>query len=75
MVNRYRTGGDGVGQSVPNAVKFKNGLTYDECIVMILQLTKSTIRRVGRHEGADRPLIDGASASVPLEQCGRDKRL
>ena len=64
----------GIGQDVPNA-EFQDGLTYDESIIMALQLGESAIRRVGRHQSADRPLINCAGVSIPLEEVRGDKGL
>ena len=49
-------------------------LTYDECIVMMLQLVKSAACLVSCHECADRPLINRTGISVFLEERRGDER-
>ena len=66
-MNRYRTKEGVIYQGVPN-VAFQNGLTYDKGIVMVFQLSESTVCSIGRHKCADRPLIDRTSISVSLEE-------
>ena len=51
------------------------GLTYDESVIMALQLTEPAVCRICCHQGAERPLIDCASRNVWLEECRRNKRL
>lgn len=74
MVNGYRTNKGGAYQGVPN-VEFHNDLTYDKSVVMVFQLAKSTVCRIGCHKRANRPLIDRTSGSVPLEECRRGEWL
>ena len=50
-------------------------MTYNECIVMLLQLVKSTACLVGCHKCADRPLVGRTGAGIFLEECRRDERL
>jgi len=65
--------GCGISQDVLN-LEFQNGLTYEESIVMALQLRETAICRVCRHECADRPLINGTGICVSLEEVWGDKR-
>lgn len=48
-------------------MEFPSGLTYNESIIVMLQLAKSAIRRVSRHQSTDRPLINGARVGITLE--------
>jgi len=54
--------------------KTQNDLTYDESIVMALQLTESAIGRIRYHECADRPFINRTGVRVPLEEFRGDKQ-
>ena len=74
MVDRYGTSEGGVDQDGPK-VEFQNGSTYDESVIMVFQLGESTVCGIGRHECADRPLIDRAGGSIWLEEGRGDKRL
>jgi len=55
-------------QGVSNA-EFQSGLTYDESVIVVLQLTEPAVCRIRSHQGAECPLIDRASAGVWLEEC------
>ena len=53
---------------------FQNDLTYDESIVMALQLSESPIGRICCHECADCPFINRTGVRVPLEELRGNKR-
>ena len=63
-------GGEEKGRLSEHAERgVSGGLTYDESVVVVLQLTEPAVCRVCCHQGAECPLIDCASSCVWLEEC------
>ena len=62
--------GEGRGRLSEHAGRgVSGGLTYDESVIVALQLAESAVCRVCCHQGAECPLIDCASSRVWLEEC------
>jgi len=62
---------DGQGRRLSERAErgVSGNLTYDESVIVVLQLIEAAVCRVCRHQGAKRPLIDCASSCVWLKEC------